>query len=65
MADYLLDTHALLWYAGADPRLPPSVSQLIADPTIRVVVSRASLWEITIKESLGKLVLPQPYAQWM
>jgi PIN domain nuclease of toxin-antitoxin system len=65
MADYLLDTHALLWYAGADPRLPPSVSQLIADPTIRVVVSRASLWEITIKESLGKLILSQPYAQWM
>ena len=65
MAGYLLDTHTLLWYAGADPRLPSTVSQLIADPTIRMVVSRASLWEITIKEGLGKLILSQPYAQWM
>ncbi|TDN35944.1 type II toxin-antitoxin system VapC family toxin [Hymenobacter sp. UV11] len=65
MADYLLDTHTLLWYAGADPRLPSAISQRIADPTVRVVVSRASLWEITIKESLGKLILSQPYAQWM
>ncbi|NML66422.1 type II toxin-antitoxin system VapC family toxin [Hymenobacter sp. RP-2-7] len=65
MADYLLDTHTLLWYAGADPRLPAAISQLIADPASRVVVSRASLWEITIKESLGKLILSQPHAQWM
>lgn len=65
MADYLLDTHTLLWYAGADLRLPPTIGQLIADPTIRMVVSRASLWEITIKESLGKLILSQPYVQWM
>ncbi len=65
MADYLLDTHTLLWYAGADPRLPPTFGQLIADPITRMVVSRASLWEITIKEGLGKLILSQPYAQWM
>lgn len=65
MADYLLDTHTLLWYAGADPRLPHAIGQLIADPTIRIVISRASLWEITIKEGLGKLILSQPYAQWM
>lgn len=65
MADYLLDTHTLLWYAGADPRLPPTIGQLIADSTIRMVISRASLWEITIKEGLGKLILAQPYAQWM
>ena len=65
MAAYLLDTHTLLWYAGADPRLPPTVSALIADPAVRLVVSRVSLWEITIKESLGKLILSQPYDQWM
>jgi PIN domain nuclease of toxin-antitoxin system len=65
MASYLLDTHTLIWYAGDDPRLPPSIAALIADPTARIVVSRVSLWEITIKESLGKLLLPLPYAQWM
>lgn len=65
MADYLLDTHTLLWYAGADPRLPTAIGQLIADPTNSILISRASLWEITIKESIGKLILSQPYAQWM
>ena len=65
MASYLLDTHALLWYAGADPRLPTSVAELIADPIVRVTVIHASLREITIKDSLGKLYLPYPYAEWL
>lgn len=63
MAAYLLDTHALLWYAGADPRLPHNTADLIADSAVSVAVSRVSLWEITIKESLGKLYLPQPYSE--
>ena len=65
MAAYLLDTHALLWYAGADPRLPPAIAELINNPDVTVAVSRVSLWEITIKDSLGKLFLPKPYPEWM
>ncbi len=61
----LLDTHTLLWYAGADPRLPATVSDLIANPAVPIVVSRVSLWKITIKDGLGKLVLPQPYGEQM
>ena len=38
--------------------LPPSVRELIADPTSQVWVSVASLWEAAIKRGLGKLRLP-------
>ena len=60
--DILLDTHALLWYVAGDSRLRPSHRALIADDTQRKFVSIASLWEITIKTSSGKLatVVPLP-----
>ncbi|UYZ61785.1 type II toxin-antitoxin system VapC family toxin [Hymenobacter weizhouensis] len=65
MENYLLDTHTLIWYAGNDPRLPAATAELIADTTVSITISRATLWEIAIKDSLGKLILPQPYTQWL
>jgi PIN domain nuclease of toxin-antitoxin system len=54
---YLLDTHTLIWFAAEDARVPPSITDVIArDPTI-TCVSVASLWEIAIKLSTGKLEL--------
>jgi PIN domain nuclease of toxin-antitoxin system len=50
----LLDTHVLLWWLAGDP-LADGAAARIADPTERVVVSTASIWEATIKRSLGKL----------
>lgn len=51
----LLDTHLILWWETNHPRLPPAVKELIADQAERVFVSRASLWEMAIKISLGRL----------
>jgi len=51
----LLDTHALLWFLGADPRLGDAATALVADTENHVFVSIASLWEITIKRRIGKL----------
>lgn len=51
----LLDTHALLWSMNGDPRLGPEARALVSDPANEVLVSIASLWEIVIKASLGKL----------
>ncbi|KQP94705.1 twitching motility protein PilT [Methylobacterium sp. Leaf113] len=51
----LLDTHALLWWLLADPKLGPAARDLIADPTNDVLVSVASLWEIQVKVRVGKL----------
>jgi PIN domain nuclease of toxin-antitoxin system len=57
----LVDTHAFLWYLTADPRLRASAQTLMADPANQLFLSRASLWEIGIKVSVGKLTLPAPY----
>ena len=55
--DLLLDTHALLWFLAGDANLPPAAREAISDPRNEARVSVASLWEITIKHSMGKLVL--------
>jgi PIN domain nuclease of toxin-antitoxin system len=49
----LLDTHLLLWALAAPSRLPPIARRIIEESD--VFVSAASIWEISIKASLGKL----------
>ncbi len=51
----ILDTHAFLWWLDGDRRLPARVRALIGEPANEVLVSAASVWEITIKARLGKL----------
>ena len=50
----LLDTQVLLWAAGNSRRLTPSARKLLNDPGNELCFSAASLWEITIKHSLGR-----------
>ena len=50
----LLDTHLLLWAAGEPRRLPSAARKLIGDARNELLFSAASLWEITIKRSLGR-----------
>lgn len=54
---YLLDTHTFLWFASGSKQLPVSVQEKIKDINHSCFLSAASLWEITIKEQLGKLSL--------
>lgn len=54
----LLDTHLLLWWLADSPELPAEARSLIAEPENAIFVSAVSLWEIRLKESLGKLRLP-------
>jgi PIN domain nuclease of toxin-antitoxin system len=51
----LLDTHALLWWLTDDPELGRKARDHIAEAENTIVVSSASLWEIVIKQRLGKL----------
>ena len=51
---YLLDTHTLLWYLRESQELSKLARQTI-DNADYVAVSIASLWEIAIKRSIGKL----------
>ncbi len=54
----LLDTCTLLWCLSDDPSLDPNARKLVTDENNAVYVSAASIWEISIKQSLGKLKTP-------
>jgi PIN domain nuclease of toxin-antitoxin system len=50
----LLDTHLLLWAAGAPDRLSAEARSLIDNPKNELLFSAASLWEVAIKRELGR-----------
>ena len=56
----LLDTHALLWWWTDDPQLSSNAREAIADEGNTVLVSAASVWEISTKLRLGKLAIAGP-----
>ena len=57
----LLDTHALLWWLDANPTLSEKAKSTIADGNNLVFVSAAVIWEIRIKQALGKLEIPSNF----
>jgi PIN domain nuclease of toxin-antitoxin system len=60
----LIDTHTFLWFVNDDPQLSETAAELLeSDNTI--LLSVASLWEIAIKVSIGKLTLPQPFNEFI
>jgi PIN domain nuclease of toxin-antitoxin system len=50
----LLDTHVLLWVAGDPNQLSAQARKLLEDPQNQLYFSAASLWEISIKNKLGR-----------
>ena len=56
----LLDTHAFLWFIAGDSQLDDYARQLIEDLSNERYLSVVSVWEITIKSSLGRLTVPAP-----
>jgi len=62
----LLDTHAFLsWNRTGGSDLSDLVRSLIKDPRNEVLLSAASAWEIAIKVSRGRLMLPGPAERWV
>lgn len=59
----LLDAHALLWFLAGSSQLSSKALACIQDASNTIFVSPATLWEIGIKDSLGKLTLPLPFDQ--
>lgn len=57
----LLDTQIFLWFIAGNKKLSLSARQLIEDLSNEKFVSIASLWEIAIKNSLGKLPLKDDF----
>ncbi len=53
--NFLIDTHALIWYIEGNKKLSTNVISVIENTENTVFVSKASLWEMAIKISLKKL----------
>ncbi|MCP9889019.1 type II toxin-antitoxin system VapC family toxin [Cyanobium sp. ATX 6A2] len=52
---YLLDSHVLLWWWFDPERLSAPVQALLIDPGTAILVSAASVWELSLKHHQGKL----------
>ena len=59
----LLDTHAFLWWCDDARELSKKARKTISDE--ECLVSLASLWEISIKASQGKLKLPSSFDRYI
>ena len=52
---YLLDSHVLLWWWFDPDRLSNAALELLSNPSTSVLVSAASVWELSLKHHQGKL----------
>ena len=51
----LLDSHAALWWLEDSPRLGANAVTILEEPAIEALLSAATVWEIGIKRTAGKL----------
>lgn len=58
---FLLDTHTFIWFVIDNPKLSPRVKKLIEDDRNEKLLSIASIWEMGIKHSTGKLSFNLPF----
>ena len=61
----LLDTHAFLWFVNDHFSLSVTAKDTIEDQQSLVYLSAASIWEMAIKSSLGKLAVPVSLQQFV
>ncbi|MDJ1168025.1 MULTISPECIES: type II toxin-antitoxin system VapC family toxin [Roseofilum] len=62
---FLVDTHALLWFFTGNANLSDRVRNWMEDSQHQKLISVASAWEITIKQSQQKLTLPMTAADYI
>jgi PIN domain nuclease of toxin-antitoxin system len=53
----LLDTHIFIWWDSFPEKLPPKIREYMENPEHDLYISLASIWEMQIKQQLGKLTL--------
>jgi PIN domain nuclease of toxin-antitoxin system len=56
----LLDTHLFLWWCADDPQLTERERAAIRSGANEVFLSAASVWDMAIKQALGRLEIPEP-----
>lgn len=55
MSHYLIDSHILIWWLSNAANLNTNIKQIIENQDNTIWVSVATIWEIGIKQNLGKL----------
>ncbi|RPJ19468.1 MAG: type II toxin-antitoxin system VapC family toxin [Desulfobacteraceae bacterium] len=61
----LLDTHSFLWFIAGSPMLSQSAKTCIEDAANEKLISIASIWEMAIKISIGRLSLSEPFERFI
>ena len=61
--DLLLDTHAFIWFDLAPEKLSTEIRRQLLSAEHRLYLSVVSIWEMQIKQQLGKLSLGQELAE--
>jgi PIN domain nuclease of toxin-antitoxin system len=59
----LLDTHAFIWFLNGDNLLNETAKGAIENTENKCLISMASIWELAIKFSLGKLQLAGDFSE--
>jgi PIN domain nuclease of toxin-antitoxin system len=59
----LLDTHTFLWFVEGSPNLSDKAREAIENGENQRLLSIASLWEMSIKVSIGKLELGMTFTE--
>jgi PIN domain nuclease of toxin-antitoxin system len=54
----LLDTCTFLWIITGSRELSPAAAKVFADPANEILLSVVSVWEVSVKHSLGNLPMP-------
>ena len=58
---FIMDAHVLIWVANDPHNLPSRVLSILNNPENSVYISIASLWELRIQQSIGRLILPKNF----
>ncbi|MEG4804864.1 type II toxin-antitoxin system VapC family toxin [Microcoleus sp. ARI1-B5] len=61
----LLDTHAFIWYRTDSSRLSITGRSLIDNGDNDILLSTASVWEMAIKHSIGRLNFSRPFMEFV
>jgi PIN domain nuclease of toxin-antitoxin system len=67
MKGILLDTHVLIWYVLGSHEINKSLRKEIgaAIKNNQIYVAAISLWEISMLESKGRIILEMPCLEWI
>lgn len=61
----LLDTHSFIWFVTGNDRLSSVARVTMESADNELLLSAASVWELSIKSSLGRIVFPCPLSEYI